>query len=72
MIEKNQRFIAPGHGTVFTDAAGNYFIIYHAMVRSDPTGARFLMLDRIQWQSGWPVVNGRGPSETPQLRPQLP
>ncbi|HEX3326437.1 MAG TPA: family 43 glycosylhydrolase [Actinomycetota bacterium] len=72
IIEKNQRFIAPGHGTVFTDAAGNYFIVYHAMVRSDPTGARFLMLDRIQWQSGWPVVNGRGPSETPQLRPQLP
>jgi arabinan endo-1,5-alpha-L-arabinosidase len=70
VIEKNQVFKAPGHGTVFKDAMGDSFILYHAMQLSDPTFQRYLMLDRIQWQGGWPVVNGgNGPSSTRQPRP---
>ncbi|MDP9234771.1 MAG: family 43 glycosylhydrolase [Actinomycetota bacterium] len=70
IIAANHYFNAPGHGTVFRDGSGAYFILYHAMERSDPNHLRFLMLDRIQWQNGWPVVNGgNGPSHAPQPRP---
>jgi arabinan endo-1,5-alpha-L-arabinosidase len=70
IIAANHYFNAPGHGTVFQDDAGAYFILYHAMERSDPNHLRRLMLDRIRWRNGWPVVNGgNGPTRAPQLRP---
>jgi arabinan endo-1,5-alpha-L-arabinosidase len=72
VIQANAAFKAPGHGTVFADAAGTDFILYHAMDQSDPNQLRYLMLDRIDWKGGWPVVNdGNGPSSTPQPRPQV-
>lgn len=70
IIAANDFFNAPGHGTVFRDDAGAYFILYHAMERSDPNHLRRLMLDRIRWRNGWPVVNGgHGPTRAPQPRP---
>lgn len=73
VIRSNSAFKAPGHGTVFADATGADFILYHAMDKSDPNQLRYLMLDRIDWKGGWPVVNGgKGPSSTPQPRPQVP
>ncbi|HEX3326307.1 MAG TPA: family 43 glycosylhydrolase [Actinomycetota bacterium] len=70
IIAANHQFNAPGHGTVFQDGSGAYFILYHAMDRSDPNHLRRMMLDRIRWQNGWPVVNGgNGPSHVPQPRP---
>jgi serine/threonine protein kinase len=72
IIAANDYFNAPGHGTVFQDKSGADFILYHAMERSDANFARYLMLDRIRWRSGWPVVNGgNGPSRTPQPRPEI-
>ena len=35
--------------------------VYHAMDREEGSGLRFLMLDPIDWSSGWPTVNG-GPA----------
>jgi arabinan endo-1,5-alpha-L-arabinosidase len=70
IIAANHYFNAPGHGTVFRDGSGAYFILYHAMERSDPNHLRRLMLDRVRWQNGWPVVNGgNGPTRAPQPRP---
>jgi arabinan endo-1,5-alpha-L-arabinosidase len=72
IIAANAHFTAPGHGTVFRDASGAYFILYHAMLASDPTYVRELMLDRIRWRGGWPVVNGGdGPEYLRQPRPQV-
>jgi arabinan endo-1,5-alpha-L-arabinosidase len=72
IIAANGYFNAPGHGTVFHDESGADFILYHAMERSDRNFNRYLMLDRIHWRRGWPVVNaGKGPTRAPQLRPDV-
>ena len=40
------------------------------MDRDDVTNVRFLLLDRIEWVDGWPVVNdGNGPSSESQDAP---
>lgn len=70
------RWVGPGSNTVFTDNAGQDWMLYHAVDRTDPyfehssATKRPALLDRLDWISGWPVVNGgRGPSDTPQPAP---
>lgn len=74
VLAANERFNAPGHNAVVTDDAGTDWIVYHAMDRQEGSGLRFMMIDLIDWSSGWPVVNGgRGPSSrssrVPLIRP---
>ena len=59
------RWVGPGHNTVFTDFAGQSWTMYHAVDRNDPyfAGAtgftkRPAMLDPIDWVDGWPTVRG--------------
>ena len=59
------RWVGPGHNTVFTDFAGQDWTMYHAIDRQDPymTGAtgftkRPAMLDPLDWVDGWPTVRG--------------
>jgi arabinan endo-1,5-alpha-L-arabinosidase len=70
------RWIGPGHNTVFTDRAGQDWVLYHAIDRGDPyfdgttTTKRPALLDPLDWVDGWPVIRGGlGPSETPQHAP---
>ena len=35
--------------------------MYHAVKVSEPHG-RVLMLDKVEWKDGWPVVNNSTPS----------
>jgi arabinan endo-1,5-alpha-L-arabinosidase len=71
------RWVGTGHNSVFQDAAGNWFTLYHAVDRDDPYFAgsvgytkRPALLDRLTWRDGWPKVRGGlGPSDTPQLAP---
>lgn len=70
------RWVGPGGGMAFTDAAGQDWFLYHAVDRTDPYFAgstatkRPALLDRLDWVDGWPVVNGGlGPSDTPQPAP---
>lgn len=72
------RWIGAGGGTAFTDAAGQDWLLYHAVDRTDPYFAggtatkRPALLDRIDWIDGWPVVHGgSGPSDTPQHAPAI-
>lgn len=74
ILAANERFNAPGHNAVVTDDAGTDWIVYHAMDRKEGSGLRFLLIDRLVWRDGWPVVNdGRGPSvestEAPVIKP---
>ena len=59
------RWVGTGHNTVFQDAAGDWWTIYHAVDRQDPffeTAPGFTkrpaLLDAIDWIDGWPTVNG--------------
>jgi arabinan endo-1,5-alpha-L-arabinosidase len=76
ILEKGGHWIAPGHNSVITDSAGQDWIVYHAVdvrqPRVKPTDEintrRVMLIDRIRWRNGWPVIDG--PSETPEAAPR--
>lgn len=61
ILEKDNEWIAPGHNSIFTDKDGNKWIAYHA-IKADPTdpkkvsGGRVMLIKRISYKDGWPVV----------------
>lgn len=71
------RWTGPGGNVVFTDDAGQDYMLYHAIDLAAPyfdgfPGAtrRPALIDRIQWVDGWPEVRaGRWASATPQPAP---
>jgi arabinan endo-1,5-alpha-L-arabinosidase len=63
ILQANDGYLAPGHNATVQDAAGNDWIVYHAMIAGDFTNYRYLFIDPIDWVDGWPIVNdGTGPS----------
>ncbi|MGC5221172.1 family 43 glycosylhydrolase [Micromonospora sp. DT81.3] len=59
------RWVGTGHNTVFQDANGDWWTIYHAVDQQDPFYAfdpgftkRPALLDAVDWVDGWPTVNG--------------
>lgn len=71
ILQKNGAFIAPGHNSVITDDEGNDWTMYHAYESSDPSGPRFLMLDRVWYNNtdSWPFIGT--PSSNPQPVPVI-
>jgi arabinan endo-1,5-alpha-L-arabinosidase len=75
ILEKRGYWIAPGHNSVVEDAAGTDWIVYHAVDARRPrekatdeiNTRRVMLIDRIRWENGWPVIDG--PSATSQPRP---
>jgi arabinan endo-1,5-alpha-L-arabinosidase len=71
LAQNGNRWIGSGHNTMFADASGQWWTIYHAIDRGDPYFSardkltrRVAMLDRIDWVDGWPVAAaGKGPSD---------
>lgn len=71
------RWVGTGHNTVFQDANGDWWTIYHAVDQQDPffetvTGftKRPALLDAIDWVDGWPTVNGgNGASDSRMFAP---
>jgi arabinan endo-1,5-alpha-L-arabinosidase len=71
------RWVGPGHNTVFEDFDGQWWTIYHAVDVQDPyfEGAvgftrRPALMDQLDWVGGWPVVRGgQFASDTPQQAP---
>lgn len=71
------RWVGPGHNTVFEDFDGQWWTIYHAVDVQDPyfEGAvgftrRPALMDQLDWVDGWPVVRGgEFASDTPQQAP---
>ena len=72
LLEKNggdDGFTGPGHnGDIVTDKAGQTWMIYHAFDKKQPS-RRVMLLDKIDWQDGWPVMAGTQPSFRPQPAP---
>jgi arabinan endo-1,5-alpha-L-arabinosidase len=59
------RWVGPGHNAVFTDFAGQTWLLYHAVDRNDPYFAsevgftkRPALLDPLDWAHGWPTARG--------------
>lgn len=71
------RWVGPGHNTVFQDLAGQWWTIYHAIDVNEPyfEGAvgftkRPALLDPLDWVGGWPTVRGGAwASDTPVKAP---
>ena len=71
------RWVGPGHNSVFKDFDGQWWTTYHAVDRTDPYFAntsdftkRPLMLDPVDWKDGWPQVRaGRWASDEPMPAP---
>ena len=63
VIRANDRFVGPGHNSeIVQDGEGNDWIFYHSYDRTTPAKGRYLMVDRVIWQDGWPVIANSSPS----------
>ena len=79
IAQNGNRWIGPGHNVLVQDRSGQWWTLYHAIDEDDPYFAgmtgftkRPVLLDRIDWINGWPVLNGgAGPSDTLQAAPAL-
>jgi arabinan endo-1,5-alpha-L-arabinosidase len=75
MLFKSEHWLAPGHNSIVTDKAGQYWMVYHAIDVKRPrqrqedeiNSRRILLIDRIEWRDGWPHVGT--PSDQPQAAP---
>lgn len=71
VLRSNDHFKGPGHNAEFlTDREGTDWILYHAVNVRDPQG-RKLMLDRVEWINGWPVINDGTPSLEISQKPRF-
>ncbi|WJS93173.1 glycoside hydrolase family 43 protein [Flavobacterium johnsoniae] len=62
ILSKNEKWIAPGHNSVVTDNKGQEWIVYHAIDADNPKGGRIVLIDKIMYKNGWPVINSGSPS----------
>ena len=70
LISKNKSFVGTGHNAeLVTDKAGNDWILYHGVSVANPHG-RVLLLDRVNWKKGWPIVKNNSAS-TEAKKPKL-
>jgi arabinan endo-1,5-alpha-L-arabinosidase len=65
ITQNGNRWVGPGHSTIFTDFANQDWLLYHAIDRTDPYFAnavgstrRPALLDPVDWVNDWPVVRG--------------
>ncbi|WP_322919248.1 family 43 glycosylhydrolase [Nocardioides renjunii] len=71
------RWVGTGHNSTFQDAAGQWWMAYHAVDRFEPYFAgttsftkRPALLDPVDWEGGWPMVRaGRWASDEPMPAP---
>ncbi|HEX8468187.1 MAG TPA: glycoside hydrolase family 43 protein [Allosphingosinicella sp.] len=74
LLERNTKWIGPGHNSVIDDEFGESWIVYHAVdsarPRSKPTdeinSRRVMLVDHLLWTDEWPEVEG--PTSGPQRR----
>lgn len=66
VIARNSKFVGVGHNSeIVQDDAGNDYLLYHGVSVANPNG-RVLLLDKVDWVNGWPVVgNGTASYEAP-------
>ncbi len=51
---RDERLWSKGHGTVFDDAEGNWYIIYHAYLQDHLSLGRHVLIEAVEWtDDGW-------------------
>lgn len=61
IVEKDEKWLAPGHNSIFRDKKGKTYIAYHAIpVHRNPAeqqyNSRVLLIKGISYKNGWPVI----------------
>ncbi len=61
ILEKDSKWMAPGHNSIFRDGNGTAYIAYHALPVNQTTGkaigtARNMLINKIEYVNGWPKV----------------
>ena len=68
-LSENENFICPGHcSKIITDDAGKDWLLYHAFLK-DIDYARYLMLDNVIWEDGWPRIGDGHPTKESSIAP---
>jgi len=68
VLTATDRFTGPGHNGAIQDENGDWWMLYHVEGTAEQDEAvRTMMIDRIQFEDGWPVVacNGRPSASSP-------
>jgi arabinan endo-1,5-alpha-L-arabinosidase len=61
-------FRGTGHNSeLIRDDAGNDWLYYHSYWSGNDYKGRCLMMDRVEWKKGWPVIAGGQPSRSFQV-----
>jgi arabinan endo-1,5-alpha-L-arabinosidase len=76
VLHDNDRWRGPGHNSVFRDDAGDDWVVYHAIDSRQPwlfegQVRRVMLIDRVEYVDGWPVVGDGTPSRTGRPAPVL-
>lgn len=54
---KDEEWWSKGHGTIFDDAQGNWYIVYHSYRNGYHTLGRTTIIESIEWtEDGWPKL----------------
>lgn len=69
ILERNERWIAPGHNSIIKDDAGQDWMVYHAIDANDKRKGRVMLIDKIIYQEGWPLIENKQPGIAGQKRP---
>lgn len=73
ILANNERWVGPGHGSVAAVGDVDYFV-YHAWPNAgngthDTNAGRHVLVDRIEYEGGWPRIHDGTPSRTLQPWP---
>lgn len=76
ILTNNERWVGPGHGSVVTVGDIDYFV-YHAWPNAgngthDTSAGRHVLVDRIEYEGGWPRIHDGSPSRSLQAWPGAP
>ena len=79
VVERTDRWTAPGHNSLVQDARGDWWIVYHAVdarrprtkAGDDVNTRRVMLLDRLEFRDGWPRLAAGAPTSTPQPAPAV-
>jgi beta-xylosidase len=77
LAQNGNRWVGVGHNSIVTDRAGQDWMTYHGVDRNKPYlqvspgfTMRPMLLDRLDWINGWPIVRGgAGPSDDVEAAP---